>query len=94
MIQLNQTCSDTTEQVKDALLQKIAKIDQAFTYHPPKPGQPEKYAAIRDKAKEFATLLAMMCPDSRELSLAMTNLEQAVMWANASIHGTMPASRR
>jgi hypothetical protein len=25
------------------------------------------------------------CPDSREKSLAMTNLEQAVMWANAAI---------
>lgn len=26
-----------------------------------------------------------LCPDSRELSLAITKLEEAIMWANASI---------
>lgn len=26
-----------------------------------------------------------LCPESREKSLAVTNLEESVMWANASI---------
>ena len=56
-----------------------------FTYHPPKDGQPEKYAKIREKGHELAVLVQSECPASRELSLALTNLEQAVMWANASI---------
>jgi hypothetical protein len=30
-------------------------------------------------------LLLELCPESRELALASTNLEQCVMWANAAI---------
>lgn len=61
------------------------KIENAFTYHQPKEGQPEKYEALRSKAKELACLIDELCPDSREKSLAMTKLEEASMWANASI---------
>ena len=60
-------------------------LDKRFTYHPTKPGQIGKYRDIRDKAKELAHLIDRKCPDSREKSLAMTKLEEAVMWANASI---------
>lgn len=61
------------------------KIENAFTYHPPKEGQPEKYEALRKKAKQLAYVVDGVCPDSREKSLAMTKLEEVVMWANASI---------
>lgn len=61
------------------------KIENAFTYHTPKEGQPEKYQAIREKAKELAYLVDTLVPDSREKSLAMTKLEEASMWANAGI---------
>lgn len=60
-------------------------IENNFKYHSPKVGQPEKYTAIREKAKELAYLIDEFCPNSREKSLAMTNLEQTSMWANASI---------
>jgi rubrerythrin len=60
-------------------------IDRNFTYHPPKAGQPERYALIRTKAKELAELIDKECPQSRERSLAMTALDSSVMWANASI---------
>lgn len=60
-------------------------IENNFKYHAPKEGQPEKYNAIREKAKELAYLIDEVCPDSREKSVATTNLETAVMWANASI---------
>lgn len=60
-------------------------LEKRFTYHAPKPGQPEKYTAIRDKAKELAEMIVELAPESREQSLALTNLEQAVMWANAGI---------
>ena len=62
-----------------------SKIESAFTYHAPKPGQPEMYTEIREKAKELAFLIDGLCPDSREKSLAMTKLEECAMWANASI---------
>lgn len=60
-------------------------IENRFTYHAPKPGQPEVYAKIRDKCKETAYLFMALCPDSRERSSALTKLEEAVFWANASI---------
>lgn len=60
-------------------------IERNFSYHPPKPGQPERYAAIRAKAKELAELIDAECPQSRERSIAMTDLENCVMWANAAI---------
>jgi hypothetical protein len=56
-----------------------------FTYHPPLPGQPEKYTEIRETAHTLAVLVQNLCPDSRERSLAITKIEEAVMWANASI---------
>ena len=60
-------------------------IENTFTYHPPKNDQPYRYELIRGKAKEMAALIEQSCPDSREKSLAFTKLEEAIMWANASI---------
>lgn len=66
-------------------MEKNQQIENNFRYHSPKEGQPEKYEVIRNSAKDFAYFIDQLCPNSREKSLAMTNLEQAVMWANASI---------
>jgi hypothetical protein len=60
-------------------------LERRFTYHAPKEGQGERYAAIRSQALEFAKLINGQVPDSREKSLAITHLEDAVMWANAGI---------
>lgn len=60
-------------------------IEKRFSYHAPKDTQPERYQGLRDLAKEFAYEIFVNCPESREKSLALTNLEQVVMWANASI---------
>jgi hypothetical protein len=60
-------------------------LENNFTYHAPKPGMNEKYEALRDKAKELAYLILELTPVSREQSVAMTNLETAIFWANAAI---------
>ncbi len=60
-------------------------IEKNFSYHAPKDGQPAKYVAIRDKAKEYAYMIDELCPSSREKSLAITKLEEVVFWANAAI---------
>lgn len=60
-------------------------LDNRFTYHSPKPGQPEKYSVIRASLKEAAEIIVSACPNSRERSLAITKLEEAGYWANASI---------
>ena len=62
-----------------------ATIDNNFKYHAPKDNQAFKYEQIRKIAKTVANHIEQLCPESREKSLAFTNLEQAVMWANASI---------
>jgi hypothetical protein len=61
------------------------RIENNFTYHAPKEGQPAKYEALRNKAKELAYLIQESVPEGRESALAMTNLEQAIFWANAGI---------
>lgn len=65
------------------------EIDCNFTYHAPKPGQPEIYQDIRTLAKELALDINEVVPEGREKSLALTKLEEAVFWANAGIarHG-------
>lgn len=61
------------------------EIETRFTYHPPKEGQPEKYGHLREVALGLAVLILNYCPESREKSLAITKLEETVMWANAAI---------
>ncbi|WP_141500955.1 DUF7681 family protein [Paenibacillus luteus] len=60
-------------------------IENNFRYHAPKDGQAEKYETLRSKAKELAYLYDELAPSSREKSVAMTKLEESVMWANAAI---------
>ncbi len=57
----------------------------SFVYHAPKDNQPERYVRLREAANQMALLMNTNCPPSRELSLAITNLEQSVMWANKAI---------
>lgn len=61
------------------------QIENTFTYHAPFGTQTERYIKIRQLAKELATVFRENTPQSREQSLAFTNLQQAVMWANAAI---------
>lgn len=56
-----------------------------FTYHAPHGDQPVRYEEIRAKASELAQFINERVPQSRELSLAMTKLEEAIFWANAAI---------
>jgi hypothetical protein len=61
------------------------ELASRFTHHPPKGDQALRYEMIRDHAHNFAEFINEKCPDSREKSLAMTSLEESVMWANAAI---------
>lgn len=61
------------------------ELENRYSYHSPKEDQPKRYEALRAKAKELAHMIDELCPNSREKSSAQTNLQQAIMWANASI---------
>lgn len=61
------------------------RIERDFMYHQPTAVSISKMQSIRSNAKVLAVLIDSLAMDSREKSLAITNLEQAVMWANAAI---------
>jgi hypothetical protein len=61
------------------------QFENNFTYHAPRPGQPEKYEQLRAAAKDLAYLIEELTPKSREQSLAITKLEEVVFWANAAV---------
>lgn len=60
-------------------------IENIFTYHSPTENQKARYMILRDKAKAFGHSINGACPESREKSLALTKLQEAVMFASASI---------
>lgn len=60
-------------------------LENNFTHHKPYGTQPDRYITIRSYGKIFANHILENCPESRERSIALTNIEEAVMWANASI---------
>jgi len=62
-----------------------ADLVKRFTYHAPKPDQPERYELLRNKALELATLIVELSPSSREQSVALTLLDQVIMETNAAI---------
>lgn len=61
------------------------RIDNDFTYHAPKGDQVERYAAWRGTLRDTAHYLRTIAPESRELSVALTKLEEAMFWGNAAI---------
>lgn len=69
---------------------ELADLENRFTYHPPRDdADVELYQKIRLAGLQFALLVDGAAKESRELSLAITHIEDAVMWANAAIarHG-------
>lgn len=60
-------------------------IEKRFTYHKPKEDDAYKFVAIREDAKHLANIINSLVPEGREKSLAITKLEEVVMWANAGI---------
>lgn len=61
------------------------EIDLRFAFHPTTVEQAERMDAIRAEAHAFALMIVDRTPASREQSLALTALEEVVMWANAAI---------
>jgi hypothetical protein len=60
-------------------------LNVRFTYHVPFGDQTKRYEEIRKMALDYSFYLLDNCPDSRELSLAITKLEECVFWASAAI---------
>lgn len=61
------------------------RLENDFTYHSPHGDQPERYGILRSEAKVMNMQILRLTPKSREQSLALTKVEEAVFWANAAI---------
>ncbi len=63
-----------------------AELQHRFDFHPAttveKQGQ---HGSVRHACKTAAHRINELCPNGREKSLAITKLEEAMMWANAAI---------
>jgi hypothetical protein len=55
------------------------------TYHPPTPRAAELHVQVRTTIRVTMENLNEILPDSRELSLVNTKLEEAMFWANEAI---------
>lgn len=63
----------------------LDRLDNTFVYHGAGPDQAKRYEFIRARARAFAQVIVTLTPPSREQSLAITALEEAVMRANQAI---------
>lgn len=66
--------------------EQLELIERNLTNHPPVSEHVvSDFEAVRDAAKELGAVIIHFSPQSREQSLALTNLEQTVMWTIAAI---------
>jgi len=64
---------------------KYYPVERNFKYHAPQKDQIPRYQNIRDYGLNMARYIMESCPRSSERNQALQRLEEAVMWANASI---------
>ena len=62
-----------------------ADLDSRFSYHEMKEGQEEQLDIIRQGIVIVAIAITQHCPPCREMSLALTHLEEAMFFADAAI---------
>ncbi|MCK5604555.1 hypothetical protein KAR91_21885 [Candidatus Pacearchaeota archaeon] len=64
---------------------KERELHKRFNLHKPNEAKQKRCEEIRSTAKDFARLIGITCPESRERALAMTKIEESLMWAIAAI---------
>ena len=79
---LNDEGNNMAYEISDEMLDRI---ENNFTYHSPNGDQGKRYEEMREAGKTLAFVICASTPMSREQSVALTKLEEVVMWANASV---------
>lgn len=64
---------------------RLALLERSLTNVKPTDGQIGRIEVLREAAMDFAAVLLTTTPESRYQSLAVTALEESVMWAVKSI---------
>jgi hypothetical protein len=65
---------------------------KTYAYHKPSTAGLEKIARLRKAFSDLHDLIEATAPQSREKSVAFTNLEQAAMWAIKAVVCNDPES--
>lgn len=61
-------------------------LELRFQYHPPTSDRIRGlHNVVRQRCMEIAQFLDIILPECRERSLAISHLEEAMMWGNAAI---------
>lgn len=66
------------------------ELQNRFLYHRPSPEAAQTHALISARTYELACWLVEVLPEGRDLSLALTHLEDCRMRANAALAMTQP----
>ena len=61
------------------------ELDNRFRHHPPDAERVQKHAAVTELTLQLAKELRDLCPNGRNLALALTHLEDVRMRANAAL---------
>ena len=67
-------------------------IDKPFAYHKPSADGLARITKLREHFSEGERLIREICPESRQRAVAITNNEQAAMWAIKAVVFNDPAS--
>lgn len=63
-----------------------ADLEHRFAYHAPTTEEKKNaHSAVRTKCLELAKFINEKVPEGREKSLAVTHLEEVMLWSNAAI---------
>lgn len=70
---------------RDDSVEEDPDLEKRFNYHKPNKFKAKIHEDLRGIAKEFAYAIKVICPEGREQALALTKLEECLMWANAAV---------
>lgn len=62
-----------------------SELRNRFRFHPAGPERGAQHQVVRDAMAKAAEVVVSYVPPGREQALALTKLEEAMMWANAGI---------
>lgn len=60
-------------------------LDVRFNYHAPDEDRITRHQAVREAARRMAVAVLQVTEPGREQALALTKIEEAMFWANASV---------
>jgi len=71
--------------------EQLEDLNVRFNYHPPSSDRvATTHEFIRQKCHDLANTILLDVPAGREQALALTKIEEAMMWANAGIARHQP----